>query len=194
MKKTYFYGGRFFKDDFNWNTLPIGVRIEMTNPSDVFTDRGYVWVRFEKISATKWKVVQVWFVREKDGYEDVENGAEFNLQDIIRMNNGNKQYEVAARLSFPLYKENGDMNILESFGDDLSGYGDYSAIQLFKEVADYNKQVYIKFSHRDNNILLINVIKGKRTFFVRCPENEFDEFCHKHGIGKIARHSFNTYW
>jgi hypothetical protein len=198
MANTINYiGGMFYAKEVKWDNIPINSIIDSANPTNTKYSKmsGYHWVKFKKINSTQWQICSVWFVNKTKTYEQVENGEVYTLNEVLPMCLNNKKYtETRIHMCIPLYKENGDMNMLKLCDYELSEYHPHiSFLELLKEVADYNSRTYIKFRFDNDNEMTINIIRGNNKYYIHLKENQYNEFCKKNNL-KIRQDAFNTYF
>lgn len=170
----------FFKN-VNWEKLPVGTRVDVSNPKNTeYSNRSYHWIIFEKQSQNTWKMVQIWFISVyPPKYNDIESEQIFTDNQMKELND----YDFNIKLIFPLYKENGDINVFEREDEsDFANhtYNDYSLLSLLKNVE--SKKASIRFVLLDNNRVNAVILQGGRIFCIKIDEDDFDEFCEKHNI------------
>ena len=194
---TQYIGGKMFINEINFNNLPISSMVSISNScwKELFDMYGYSpIVKFEKIKNDVWKLVSVF---KPSSVIKVNDGIEVSIEEILKHNVYNissKRYEInTINVNIPLYKDNGDMNVLYMYngGQEFRYDSRISLLKLLKEVE--NNDAYIKFSTaRQDGTIIINIHYGRNTYFLKCYESEFNDFCDKHDI-YINKNNFNTY-
>ena len=194
---TEYIGGKMFISEIDFNNLPISSMVSISNScwKELFDMYGYSpIVKFEKIKNDVWKLVSVF---KPSSVIKVNDGIEVSIKEILKHNvygfSGKKYEYDNIVVNIPLYKDNGDMNVLYMYngGQEFRYDSRISLLKLLKEVE--NNDAYIKFSTaRQDGTIIINIHYGRNTYFLKCYESEFNDFCDKHDI-YINKNNFNTY-
>ena len=200
---TQYIGGKMFINEINFNNLPISSMVSISNScwKELFNMYGYSpIVTFKKIENDVWKLVSVLRsggIGRPSSVIKVNDGIEVSIEEILKhnvYNSSSKRYEInTISVNIPLYKDNGDMNVLYMYsgGQEFRYDNRISLLKLLKAVE--NNDAYIKFSTtRQDGTIVINIHYGRNTYFLRCYESEFNDFCDRHDI-YINKNNFNTY-
>lgn len=199
-KEIKYITGKLSVKNTNWNDIPIGAILDVSNPKGtIFSNKGgYHWVYFTKINDKQWQISSVWFVNQTKTYTEVKDGDIYTLDDIFNMaeytclGRTYKHTDLCARI--PLYKDNGDMNVLKVIEQDYCEFNKYiSLLPLLREVADDYSRTYIKFRYDQDDSLTINIVRGCEKFYINLTESQFEDFCNRNGLS-IHRDAFNTYF
>mgnify|MGYP006991638218 CR=1 FL=1 len=201
MKKEIKYiSGKLSVKNTNWNDIPIGTILDVSNPKGtIFSNKGgYHWVYFTKINDKQWQISSVWFVNQTKTYVEVKDGDIYTLDEIFNMAEytcfGSTYKHTDIHTHIPLYKDNGDMNVLKIIEQDYCEFNKHiSLLPLLKEAADDYSRTYIKFRYDQDNSLTINIVRGSNKYYINLGESQFDEFCSRNNL-RIRRDAFNTYF
>lgn len=204
VETTKYIGGKMFIKEIDFNNLPISSMVSISNScwKELFDMYGYSpTVVFKKIEKDVWKLVSVFKtsgIGKPSTYIKVNDGIEVSIKEILKHNLYNvssKRYEInTINVNIPLYKDNGDMNVLYMYngGQEFRYDSRFSLLKLLRAVE--NNDAYIKFSTtRQDGTIVINICYGRDTYFLRCYESEFMNFCDEHDI-YIHKSNFNTYF
>jgi hypothetical protein len=204
VETTKYIGGKMFIKEIDFNELPLSSRVSVS--SDYWNELKDIYgsspsITFEKVGRDVWKCVEVFKpgpIGKPNSYISVNNGIEVSISDILIHNffkSGDKKYIYDdITISVPLYKKNGDMNVLYMYngGQEFRYDSRFSLLKLLRAVE--NDDAYIKFSTtRQDGTIVINICYGRDTYFLRCYESEFMNFCDEHDI-YIHKSNFNTYF
>lgn len=204
VETTKYIGGVIFIKEIDFNELPLSSRVSVSNYywNELKDMYGYSpLITFEKVGRDVWKCVEVFkpvLIGKTNRYISVNNGIEVSISDILIHNFykiGDKKHLFdTITISVPLYKKNGDMNVLYIYdgGQEFRYDSRFSLLKLLRAVE--NNDAYIKFSTtREDGTIVINICYGRNTYFLRCYESEFMNFCDEHDI-YIHKSNFNTYF
>ena len=200
---TQYIGGKMFINEIDFNNLPISSVVSISNNywKELANIYGYSpRVTFKKIEKDVWKLVSVLRtngIGRPSSDIKVNDGIEVSIKEILKHNvysfSGKKYEHDNIVVNIPLYKDNGDMNVLYMYngGQEFRYDNRISLSKLLKEVE--NNNAHIKFSTtKQDGTIVINIHYGRNTYFLRCYETEFNDFCDKHNI-YIYKSNFNTY-